>query len=147
MSFAIDANVLLYASDGDSPFHHAALRFVEQCARGPELVVLPWPTVMAYLRIATHPAIFARPLTPEDAMGNIEALLVRPHVQVLGEADHFWNVFREVTAAVVTRGNLVPDAHLAAILREHGVRDLYTRDRDFRKFDFLRIRDPFSQVL
>lgn len=144
MSFAVDANVLLYASDGDSPFHRVALRFLEHCAQGPELVYLPWPTLMAYLRIATHPSIFARPLSIEAAMENVEALLARPHVRVLAEADPFWGTFRDVATSVVARGNGVPDAHLAALLRQHGVRDIYTRDRDFRKFDFLRVRDPFA---
>jgi toxin-antitoxin system PIN domain toxin len=144
LSFAIDANILLYASDGDSPFHQPAIAFLERCARGPELVNVPWPTVMAYLRIATHPTIFERPLSPGEAIANVEALISRPHVRVLSESEGFWSVFREVTGTVITRGNLVPDAHIASLLRQHGIRELYTRDRDFRKFDFLRICDPFA---
>lgn len=144
MSFAIDANILLYASDGDSPFHQPAIALLERCARGPELVNVPWPTVMAYLRIATHPTIFERPLSPAEAIANVEALISRPHVRVLSEGEGFWSVFREVTGTVITRGNLVPDAHIASLLRQHGIRELYTRDRDFRKFDFLRVCDPFA---
>ena len=144
MSFAIDVNVLLYASDQGSELHAPAARFLNGCVRGNETFCLGWPTLMGYLRIATHPAVFAQPLAHEAAAGNIAALLAAPHVRVLSEEEGFWDVYQDVTRSVPTRGNLVPDAHLAALLRQHGVRTLYTRDRDFRKFDFLNVRDPFE---
>ena len=108
------------------------------------LFYLGWPTVIGYLRIATHSAVFDRPLTPAQAMANIEALLSLPHMRVLAEDEGFWDVYRSTTATVPTRGNLVPDAHLAALLRQHGVKTLYTHDRGFRRFDFLDVRDPFA---
>jgi toxin-antitoxin system PIN domain toxin len=144
VSFAIDVNVLLYASDRSSPYSDKAVEFLAECAAGPEVVCLAWPTVMSYLRLATHPSIFARPLSPEEAMGNIETFLRLPHVRALGEEEDFWSVYRLVSGSTPTRGNLVPDAHLAAVLRQHGVTTLYTNDRDFRKFDFLRVRNPFE---
>jgi len=110
--------------------------------RGEELFCLGWPTIMGYLRIATHPSIFGQPLTPEEAMANIATLLNLPHVRFLAEEEGFWEIYMEMTSKVPTRGNLVPDAHLAAILRQHGVRRLYTHDRDFLKFAFLDVRDP-----
>ena len=100
---------------------------------------------MSYLRIATHPAIFDRPLSPEEANGNIEALLGVPHARFLAEEEGFWDVYRDTIREVPTRGNLVPDAHLAALLRQHGILTLYTRDRDFRKFGFLDVRDPLPE--
>jgi toxin-antitoxin system PIN domain toxin len=99
---------------------------------------------MRYLRIATHAAIFARPLSPQEAMDNVAGLLARPHARVLSEEDGFWEVYREVAGTVGPRGNLVPDAHLAALLRQHGIVTLYTHDRDFRRFDFLRTVDPLQ---
>ena len=72
MSFAIDANILLYASDEVSPFAPRARAFLEQCAAGREVLCLAWTTVMSYLRIATHPAIFTSPLAPDEAMRNID---------------------------------------------------------------------------
>jgi toxin-antitoxin system PIN domain toxin len=146
VSFAIDANLLLYASDVSSPFHERALAFVERGAAGPELLYLPWPVGMAYLRIATHPAIFESPLTPEEAAANLEALLGRPHVRPLGEVDGFWRTYRRTTRGLVVRGNLVPDAHLAALLLQHEVTTLWTHDRDFRKFEGIRVRDPFAEA-
>lgn len=144
MSFAIDANLLLYASDTNSPWHEAAVRRLDEVALGPEIVHLFWPTVMAYLRIATHPAVFARPLSHADARSNIQALLDLPHVQTTGESHAFWSRFAEVANDVSPTGNLVPDAHLVALMLENGVRTILTRDRDYRKFRGITARDPFA---
>ena len=103
-------------------------------------------SIMGYLRMATHPAIFAKPLSPKEATSNIEALLAQPHVRALSEDDGFWQSFREVAAEVLPRGNMVPDVHPAALLRVHGVDTLYTHDRDFRTFDFLRVVDPLARA-
>lgn len=144
MSFGIDVNILLYASDRGSPLHERAAGFLERCAGGNELFCLAWVTLMSYLRMATHSSIFAKPLSHDEAAGNVEALLALPHLRVIGEEENFWSAYRGVAREVPTRGNLVPDAHLAAVLRQHGVRTLYTHDRDFRKFAFLDVRDPLE---
>jgi toxin-antitoxin system PIN domain toxin len=144
VSFSLDVNVLLYASDSSSPVHAAARRFLERAAAGADLLCLGWPTVMSYLRMATHPRIFAAPLAPSEALGNVEALVGLSHVRLLAEEPGFLGIYREVTGAFPVRGNLVPDAHLAALLKQHGVRTLFTRDADFRKFGFLELRDPFG---
>jgi uncharacterized protein len=146
VSYAIDVNVLLYASDASSPLHGAAKAFLGASACGPDLVYLGWPTIMGYLRMATHPSIFRQPLSPAEAMANVDGLLRLPHLRVLSERDGFWDVYRGVTSQTPTRGNLVPDAHLAALLRQHGIRRLATHDRDFRKFDFLDVFDPLGEV-
>jgi toxin-antitoxin system PIN domain toxin len=144
VSYSVDVNVLLYASDTSSPRQAAALRFVQQRATDPDLFCVAWPTLMAYVRISTHPRIFAHPLTPAEALRNIESLLGLPRVRVLAEREGFLETYRAVTGRFPVRGNLVPDAHLAALLRQHGVPRLYTIDRDFRKFDFLDVVDPFD---
>jgi toxin-antitoxin system PIN domain toxin len=143
MSSTVDANVLIYASNASDPLHERAIDLVQRLAAGPELVYLFWPTLMGYLRIVTHPAILPRPLAPLEAMRNVEALLDRPHVRAPGELDGFWPTFR-ATAGKRPRGNDVPDAHLTALMRQHGVRLIYTRDRDFRRFDGIDARDPFN---
>ena len=144
MTFAIDANLLLYASDEASPRHARALTLLDEIALGPELVYLFWPTAMAYLRIATHPAIFARPLSQADARANIDALLSLPHVQAVGEGERFWRRFTDVADDVAPTGNLVSDAHVVALMLENGVRTIWTADRDYRKFTGIRVRDPFA---
>src|SRR5262245_56528686 len=145
MSYSVDVNLLLYASDRSYERHDAARRFLESCAEGPELLYLAWPTLMSYLRISTHPSIFTAPLSPGEAFGNVNALLSIPHVRAVSELDGFAEAYGRVTAELVVRGNLVPDAHLAAILFQHGIRTLYSSDRDFRKFATLDVRDPFSE--
>jgi len=122
LSFSCDANVLLYASDGASPVHSAARRFLDAAAAGDDLLCLAWPTVMAYLRVSTHPRIFSAPLTPAAALANMEAFAALPHVRFLSEDDGFLGVYRDVTGAFPVRGNLVSDAHVAALLKQHGVR-------------------------
>ena len=75
---------------------------------------------------------------------KIPSPLNLPHARFLSEEEGFWDVYRATTAEVPTRGNLVPDAQLAALLRHHGVKTLYTHDRDFLKFAFLDVRDPLA---
>lgn len=144
MSFGVDVNILLYASDESSPQHPRAAAFLQRCASDGQVFCLAWLTLMSYLRMATHPSIFTRPLSPAEAANNVEALLSLPQCRVIGEQDGFWKVYRQVTGEVPTRGNLVPDAHLAAVLRQNGIACLYTHDRDFRKFTFLDVRDPLA---
>jgi uncharacterized protein len=144
LSYSIDVNILLYASDQASSRHDAALTFLEDRVADPDLMCLPWITLFSYLRISTHPHIFARPLSPAEAVSNIEALLNLPRVRVLSENQGFLETYREVTSLFPVRGNFVPDAHLAALLLQHGVRRIYTNDADFRKFTFLDVRNPFA---
>ena len=144
MSFAVDANILLYASDTASPFHEPARAFLHERAAGAELFCLGWPTLMSYLRIATHSRIFAKPLTPATAVDNVESLLSLPNVRALGEGERFWECYAEATRGVIVRGNLTPDAHLVALLLEHGVPLLYTIDSDFKKFSAIDTLSPFD---
>lgn len=144
MSATLDANVLLYASDETSPFHARAVGFLDDLARRRALVYLFWPTLMAYLRIATHSAIFAAPLGLPDAVANVDGLLRLPHIRTVGEQEGFWSSWLDVVAEAAVVGNLVPDAHLVALMRENGIRTIWTNDRDFRRFDGIEARDPFA---
>lgn len=144
MSATVDVNVLLYASDESSSFHSKARELIDELARGTELLYFFWPVLMGYLRIATHSAIFPQPLTVEQATTNVEQILVLPHARAVGEGDEFWRVYKAATAGTVVRGNLVPDAHLVSLMRENEVGTLWSHDRDFRKFEGIRVRDPFA---
>ena len=143
MSETVDVNVLVYATNADAPQHERAGALLQHLVAGPGLVVLFWPTVMGYLRIATHPSICERPLSLDEAMGNVDALRSRPHVRMAGEGDRFWTSLRRATVDVSVRGNLVPDAQIVALMLEHGVGTNWSHDRDFRKFDGVTVRDPF----
>lgn len=143
MSVTVDANVLVYASNSTDPVNAPARELVQRLAEGPEIVYLFWPTVMGYLRIVTHPAILPRPLMPLEAATNVANLLARTHVRSPGEEDGFWDLYRRTTGDL-SRGNEVPDAHLVALMHQHGVRVLYSRDRGLRRFDLIEVRDPFA---
>ncbi len=144
MSFTLDVNLLLYASDASSRFHEPARALLDRLSGGPEIAYLFWPVISGYLRIATHPAVFDAPLTPDEAMGNVDELLSLPHVQAPGEGERFWPRFREVSEEAGARGNLIPDAHVVALMRENGVRTIWTHDRDYRRFEGIVVRDPFE---
>ena len=88
--------------------------------------------------------VLGTPLSTDEAISNLEAVLAPSHIRVAGEGDDFWTSFRRVAADVKPRGNLVPDAHLVALMREHGVSTIWSRDRDLRKFSGITVKDPFS---
>ena len=144
MSYSVDVNILLYASDQSNPRHSRAIQFLKNRASDNELLCVAWPTVMSYLRMSTHPSIFSYPLSPGQALDNVASLLGMPHVRTISEEEGFLDIYREVTGSFPVRGNLVPDAHLAALLHKHGVQTLYTADADFKKFNFLDVSDPFK---
>ncbi len=144
MSQTVDTNVLVYATHTASPFHGRARALVEHLVGGPALAYLLWPAVIGYLRIVTHPSILATPLSSEEAMGNVEALLRPPHVRVAGEGSNFWPTFERVAGDVKPRGNLVTDAHLVTLMHEHGISTIWSHDRDFRMFRGISVKDPFS---
>lgn len=143
MSVTLDSNILIYATNRAEPVHARARELLDSLAAGPDLVYLFWPVALSYLRIVTHPAILPYPLSPPEAMSNVESLLSRPHVRSASEVEGFWKVFR-ATAGDQARGNEVPDAHLATLMRQHGVRLIYTRDRGFRRFPDIEAVDPFD---
>jgi toxin-antitoxin system PIN domain toxin len=143
LSATVDTNVLLYAANADADAHPVARELLERLAGGPDLLYLFWPTIMGFLRIATHPAIFPHPYPPEQAVAAITGLVDRPNVRTPSEHEGFWGLYRS-TADPQTRGNHIPDAHLATLMRQHGVTIIYTRDRDFRRYDGIDARDPFA---
>jgi uncharacterized protein len=143
LSATVDVNVLLYAANADDEAHELARNLLARLAHGPDLLYLFWPTVMGFLRIASHPAIFQTPLSPREATEAITMLLARPNVRTSSESQGFWELYL-TTSDPQTRGNHVPDAHLATLMRQHGVAVIYSRDRDFRRYDGIEVRDPFA---
>jgi toxin-antitoxin system PIN domain toxin len=141
VSATVDVNILVYATNSTDPAHAQALSLVERLAAGPDLVYVFWPVAMSYLRIVTHAAILPHPISPADAIGNLDNLLARDHVRAPGEGAGFWDIFRRTSGSV--RGNQVPDAHLASLMRQHGVGVVYSSDRDLRRFEGIRVEDPF----
>lgn len=144
MTATIDVNLLLYASNRRSEHHSRALEVLRGIAGGPSIFYVFWPVIMSYLRMATSPWIFSPPLRPDDARSSVASLIQRAHIRTPGEHDGFWQHFEHVTEGMTIGGNLVPDAHLVALMHQHGVSEIWTHDRDFRRFDGVRVVDPFA---
>ena len=144
MSYSFDANILLYASDESSEFHARAQVFLNDRKEDSDILCLTWPVLMAFQRIATHPSIFSNPMSAETAWGNVQQLLKLPRTRVIQETASFALDYSEVSKPAGIYGNLVPDAHIATILRQHGVRRFYTADTDFKKFGFLEVLNPLA---
>lgn len=99
---------------------------------------------MGYQRIATHPTIFRNPLSAHQAWGNVTSLLALPRCRLMTEQEGYAQEYEQLSKTAGVKGNLVPDAHLAVILRQHGVSTIYTADADFRKFGFLKVVNPID---
>jgi toxin-antitoxin system PIN domain toxin len=145
LSYSVDVNILVNASNSAGPHFERARAFLRERVHDRDLFCLAWSTLLGYVRIVTHPSIFSVPLTPAEAVRNVDELLSLPRVRLLSEGEGYWKDYLSTVDGRPIRGNLVPDAALAALLRHHGVSVLYTADADFRRFVFLDVRNPFEE--
>lgn len=136
-----DANVLLYAIDGTSSRHGPARRWLEERLSETETVAFAWVVLLAFVRLVTNPRVFTKPLDAADALDIVDGWLAQPCATVVHPTERHPAVLRELLAPVGTAGNLVTDAHLAALAIEHGA-ELCSSDSDFSRFRGLRWRDP-----
>ena len=137
----LDLNLLLYAFDESSPRHEQARPWVERAVAGPETVALPWVVLLGFVRLTTRPAVFADPLSVDEALDVVDGWLDQPATAVIQETPRHAAVLRQLLAPLGTAGNLTTDAHLAALAIEHGA-ELFSTDADFSRFPGLRWRDP-----
>lgn len=134
-----DANVLLYSVNSDAPQHTTARNWIDRALSGAETVAFAWVVILAFVRISTHPSIFSRPLTSSEALDVVEAWLAQPSAVVVEPTRRHLGTLRGLVAATGTAGNLVNDAHLAAICVEHDA-EMVTFDADFTRFDGVRLQ-------
>jgi toxin-antitoxin system PIN domain toxin len=139
----VDANLLIYAVNGDAPLHARAKRWLEQAISGPETVALAWTVVLAFLRVTTRPGLFRTPLPAEAAFRFVEAWMAQPSVTVVEPTSRHLRIVRDLLEPLGTAGNLTSDAHLAALAIEHGA-ELCSFDADFARFPRLRWRNPLA---
>jgi toxin-antitoxin system PIN domain toxin len=139
----VDANVLLYAYDAASARHGVAKAWWEECLSGPDPVRLAWTTIVAFLRIGTHHRVFSRPLAMDEACHHVASWLERPMVGVLEPGARHWEILQRLLVSAQAAGNLVTDAHLAALAIEHGA-ELRSTDVDFARFEGLSWKDPLA---
>ena len=139
---AVDTNILVYAHRRDADWHAAAEQAIAGLAEGTPEWAIPWPCLHEFLAIVTHPRIFKTPTPLKLAIGQIEAWLESPSLVVLSENEGYFDALRDVTIGARVTGARVHDARVAALCASHGVRELWTADRDFSLFAPLRTRNP-----
>jgi toxin-antitoxin system PIN domain toxin len=137
----VDTNVLLYAANADAPQHTIAGSWLDGALSGDEPVGFAETAILGFVRVSTHPAAFTRQLRIEEACGLAAAwLAAMPAVQVFADADHHGRLCA-LLAATGIGGNLVSDAHLAALAIEHKA-TVVTFDRDFSRFPGVKVHVP-----
>jgi toxin-antitoxin system PIN domain toxin len=139
----VDANLLLYATDTSSRFHAPARRWLLDQLNGSRRVGLPWQSLGAFLRLATHPRVSARPLTAAAAWGSVSAWLAAPAAWIPQPGPGHAALLGELVLRHELTGNLIPDAMLAALALEHGL-TVYSADADFAVFTEVRWENPLT---
>jgi len=139
----VDANLLIYAVDRDSPHHAPARRWLEETLSGSESLGLPWTAALAFIRITTHPAVMRKPLSAESAIGYVDGWLSQPYVKAIGPGEQHWQILRNLLLVSGSAGNLTSDAHLAALAIEHGA-TVASADSDFRRFAGVTHLNPLA---
>lgn len=139
----VDANLLLYAYHTRAPEHARSRAWLEAALSGPERVGFAWLTLWAFLRIATNPRVFDRPLSVTEAESAVSSWLAQPAAVILEPEERHWEILRGLMRDGQTAGPLVMDAVVASIAIEHGA-TLYTTDRDFSRFIGLKWLNPLA---
>jgi toxin-antitoxin system PIN domain toxin len=138
----VDTNLLVYAHREDSEWHEAAARRVKQLAEARAPWAIPWPCIHEFLAIVTHPRIFVPPTPLSKAIGQVEAWLESPSLVLLSEGPGYWPALRPIVESGRVMGPVMHDARIAALCLHHGVRELWSADRDFSRFPSLTVRNP-----
>lgn len=139
----VDANILLEAANVSAARHQRALAWLTDQLNGTRRVALPWPSLLAYVRIATHARVFDRPLSGAEAWSQVEAWLSAPVAWIPEAGAGHAAVLGDLIARHDARGNLVPDAHLAALAIEHGL-TVCSADTDFARFSEVHWVNPLA---
>jgi uncharacterized protein len=141
---AVDSNILVYAHRGESPFHHVAKRRLHDLAEGRDPWAIPWPCVHEFLGVVTHPRIFDPPTSIARAIEQVDVWFGAPTLLLLAEADEYWPYLRSMISAGKIVRPRIHDARIAALCRLHGVRELWSADRDFSRFPDLAVINPLA---
>ncbi len=143
--FVVDTNILLYAADEDAPEHRPCREFLLACRRGPDPWYVTWGIIYEFLRVATHPRVFPHAWSMKEAWMFLNALWASPACSFLQETERHAQTAQSVLTDLPNlSGNMVCDAHIAILMKEHGVKRIYTRDTDFHRFPFLEVVDPLQ---
>ncbi len=138
----VDTNILVYAHRRDSAHHEAARQSVSQLAEGSQAWAIPWSCIHEFLGVVTHGRIFDPPSTLEEAASQVEAWLEAQNLVTISESAAYWPELKSLLLAGRTTGPRVHDARIAAVCLQHGVKVLWSADRDFSRFPDLKVVNP-----
>ncbi len=142
---AVDTNLLVYAHRAESDWHDRAAACVRELAEGRGPWAIPWPCIHEFLAIATHPRIWDPPTPGEDALDQVDAWIESPGLVLLAEGPEHWTELRALVETGRIVGPRIHDARIAALCLAHGVRELWTADRDFSRFSSLVTANPLTR--
>ena len=137
---AVDSNVLVYAHRTETELHRIATGILVEIAEGPTPWALPIFCITEFLRVVTHRRVFNPPSSLSRAVGFIEDVVASPVCQIVRPGPGFVRILADVAQQADARGNLIFDAQIAAVCHESGIDTIVTNDRDFERFEALRVR-------
>jgi hypothetical protein len=141
---ALDTNLLVYSHREESRFHLAAKELVDSLRHGPAQWAIPWPCVHEFIAIITHPRIYSPPSSLHHALEAVAAWQAGDNLNFLSESPGYFEKLRELATAAKISGPRIHDARVAALCLHHGVRELWSADRDFSAFPQVIIRNPLT---
>lgn len=143
---AIDTNLLVYAFREDSPFHQVTLENLTPVIEGSAAWALPWPCVHEFIGVVTNTKVY-KPASPlPGALAFLESLFESPQLHLLSESPGYFEKLGELATAAKLSGPRIHDARIAALCMHHGVRELWSADRDFSSFPQLTVRNPLVKT-
>ena len=140
----LDANLLLYAYIKDFPQHSESKKWLEKILSEKETVGLAWQIITAFIRIGTNPKIFKIPMTVRQVENRLGTLLTHSNVRLIVPTGKHWQIFLKLLKDTKAVGDLVMDAHLAALAIEYKAR-IATTDNDFKIFPELKFFNPLKE--
>lgn len=144
--FVVDTNILVYAADEDAPEHKKCNELLAQWREHSSSWFLTWGICYEFLRVTTHRHVLRKPCSAGEAWAILEAFFASPGLELLIPTDRHAAVAAEVLQQVPSlAGNVIHDFHTAVLMREHGIKVIYTRDVDFHRFPFLEPIDPLQR--
>ena len=142
----VDTNILLYGANRDAPEHPAARDFLAEIGTTADPWYLSDGVVYEFMRVSTHPKVFPRPLDWREALAFLQPLLNADNLRILAAARDHWTLLGEVLAGLThPAGNLFFDVRTVVLMREHGIRRIYTTDADFLQFDAIEVINPLRR--
>lgn len=142
---AVDTNLLVYAHRTEMPFHERARQVLTEAVAAPEPVCVPWPCAHEFLAVVSNPRIFRDPTPMDVALDAVRRLFAGLSGGFLAEGEGYLDALEQIARPALLQGALVHDARVAALCLYHGVRVLWSADRDFSRFPDLTVVNPLPK--